>query len=95
VILGMGWMKGHKTLLDIAAHTMHVDSLVHGIVTLQLSPSSIATPSVHHTTTQNLEDTPIAYEFPGVFPNDLPSMLPDWDVKFTIELQPGTTLISR
>jgi hypothetical protein len=31
VILGMGWMKGHKALLDIATRTMHLDSAVHGV----------------------------------------------------------------
>jgi hypothetical protein len=50
---------------------------------------------VHHTTTQNLEDIPIAYEFPDVFPKDLPGMPPDWDVEFTIELQSSTVPISR
>jgi hypothetical protein len=34
-------------------------------------------------------------EFPDVFPIDLPSMLPDRDVQFTIELQLDTTPISR
>jgi hypothetical protein len=34
-------------------------------------------------------------EFPDIFPEDLPDMPPDQDVEFIIELQPGTTLISR
>jgi hypothetical protein len=55
----------------------------------------VATPLVHHTAAQNLEDIPVACEFPDVFPEDLPGMPPDWDVEFIIELQPGTTPISR
>jgi hypothetical protein len=55
----------------------------------------VATPSVHHTAAQNLEDIPVAYEFPDVFPEDLPGMPPDQDVEFIIELQPGTVPISR
>jgi hypothetical protein len=51
--------------------------------------------SAHHTVTQNLEDIPIACEFPDVFPEDLPGMPPDRDVEFTIKLQPGTAPISR
>jgi hypothetical protein len=37
----------------------------------------------------------VVHEFPDVFPEDLPGMPPDRDVEFTIELQPGTSLISR
>jgi hypothetical protein len=50
---------------------------------------------VHHTVAQNLEDIPVACEFPDVFPEDLSGMPPDRDVEFTIELQSDTTPISR
>jgi hypothetical protein len=50
---------------------------------------------LHHTTAQNLEDIPVACEFPDVFPEDLPRMPPDRDVEFVIELQPGMAPISR
>jgi hypothetical protein len=50
---------------------------------------------VHHTAAQSLEDIPVTCEFSDVFPEDLPSMLLDQDVEFTIELQPSTTPISR
>jgi hypothetical protein len=95
VILGMGWMKRHKALLDTAARVVHLDSLVHGSAALQLSLSSVAPPSTHHTAAQNLKDIPIACEFPDVFLEDLSGMPPDWDVEFTIKLQPGTAPISR
>jgi hypothetical protein len=55
----------------------------------------VATLSVHHTTAQNLEDILVACEFPNVFPEDLPGMHSDQDVEFIIELQLGTTPISR
>jgi hypothetical protein len=55
----------------------------------------VATPSVHHTTAQNLEDIPVAYEFPDIFPEDLLGMPPDRDVEFVIELQLGTAPISN
>jgi hypothetical protein len=54
VILGMGWMKRHKAMLDIAARMVHLDSLVHGSTTLKLSLPSVVPPSVHHTAAQNL-----------------------------------------
>jgi hypothetical protein len=95
IILGMGWMKAHKALLDTTIEIVHLDSPVHGIHILQLSSSSVATSSVHHIAAQNLEDIPVACEFPIVFPEDLSGMPSDQDVEFTIELQPGTAPISR
>jgi hypothetical protein len=95
VILGMRWMKEYKAVLDITAHTVHLGSPTHGSVSLRLpSPSSIAS-MLHHTTAQNLEDIPVACEFPDVFSKDLLGMPSDRDVEFVIELQPGTTPISR
>jgi hypothetical protein len=95
VILGMNWMKRHRALLDTAAQTVHLNSLEHENTTLQLALTSITSAAVHHTVAQNLEDIPVACEFPDVFTEDLPGMPPDRDVEFVIELQPGTTPISR
>jgi hypothetical protein len=72
-----------------------LDSPANGVVVLQLPPPATKHSSIHHTTTQNLEDIPIAREFLDVFSDDLLGMPPDQDVEFTIELQPGTSLISR
>jgi hypothetical protein len=99
VILGMGWMKEHKVLLDTAARVVHLDSPIHGIHVLQLSSSSAANPTglrdVHHTAAQSLEDISVACKFPDVFSEGLPDMPLDRDVEFTIELQPSTIPISR
>jgi hypothetical protein len=82
-------------LLDIVARVVHLESPMHGVATLQLSLPSVAPPSVHHTTAQNLEDISVVCEFPNVFPEDLSGMLSDRDVEFTIELQLGMAPISR
>jgi hypothetical protein len=81
IILGMGWMRAHKALLDTATRVVQLDSPLYGTQFLQLSVIPVATSSVHHTTAQNLED--------------LPGMPPDRDVEFVIELQPNTPPISR
>jgi hypothetical protein len=86
VILGMSWMKGHKALVDTISHTVRIDSPANGVVVLQLPPPITKHSFVHHTTAQNLEDIPVAHEFPDVFPDNLSSMLLDRDVEFTIEL---------
>jgi hypothetical protein len=95
IILGMGWMRAHKALLDIATRVVQLDSPLYGTHVLQLSVIPVATPSVHNTAAQNLEDIPVACEFPDIFPENLPGMPPDRDVEFIIELQSGTTPISR
>ena len=45
--------------------------------------------------TTTLYDIPVVCEFPDVFPDELPSLPPDRDVEFKIELVPGTAPISR
>jgi hypothetical protein len=96
VILGMRWIKVHKSLLDTVAQVVHLDSPIHSIDVLQLSSSSsVATPSVHHNAAQNLGDIPVSYAFPDVFLEDLPGMPLNQDVEFTIELQPDIVSISR
>jgi hypothetical protein len=71
VILGMSWMKKFKALLDIAARMVHLESLAHGSIVLQLSSPTPTTSTLHHIAAQNPEDIPMAYKFPDVFPKDL------------------------
>jgi hypothetical protein len=91
----MSWMKRHQALLDTVARVVHFESQEHGSVTLQLALTPVPDVLAHHTVAQNLKDIPVACEFPDVFPKDLPGMPPDWDIEFTIELQPNTAPISR
>ena len=49
----------------------------------------------HVEASPDLASIPVVYEFPDVFPEDLPGLPPDRDVEFIIELEPGTAPISR
>jgi hypothetical protein len=40
-------------------------------------------------------EVPVVCEYADVFPDELPGMPPDRDIEFAIELQPGTTPISK
>jgi hypothetical protein len=95
IILGMGWMKAHKALLDTTTRVIHLYSPIHDIHVRQLPSPFAANPSVHITATQSLEDILVACEFPDIFPEDMLGMPPNWDVEFTIELQSDTVPISR
>jgi hypothetical protein len=41
------------------------------------------------------QNIPIVNEYPNVFPEELPCMLPDHDIEFVIELLPGTAPIYK
>jgi hypothetical protein len=43
IILGMGWMRAHKALLDTATRVVQLDSPLYGIQVLQLSVIPVAT----------------------------------------------------
>ena len=61
-----------------------------------LMPSVPTLPVVAHTeVSPNLASIPVVCEFLDVFPEDLPRLPPDRDVEFAIELELGTTPISR
>jgi hypothetical protein len=95
VILAMNWMKRHKAVLDISARLVHLNSPVYGKVTLHLPAISRIKASLHHVVERRLEDIYVVREFPDVFPDDLPGMPPERAIEFKIELQPGTTPISK
>jgi hypothetical protein len=48
VILGMTWMKWHKTILDISMRLVHLNSPVYGKLTLHLPVASRIKASLHH-----------------------------------------------
>jgi hypothetical protein len=56
VILGMSWMKWHKTVLDIAARLVRLNSLVHSKVTLHLPVISSIKASLHHVVEKRFEE---------------------------------------
>jgi hypothetical protein len=95
IILGMDWMKKHKVLLDISSRVIEIDSPYEGATILYLPQPEYFYSCVYATTDIKLENIPIVCEYPDVFPDDLPGMPPDRDIKFIIELQPGTAPISK
>jgi hypothetical protein len=91
VILGMSWMKWRKAILDIANWLIHLNSPVHGKVTLYLPMISHIKAFLHHMVELKLEDIRVIVEFLDVFSDDLPGMPPER----AIELQPGTAPIAK
>jgi hypothetical protein len=88
-------MKMHKTVLNIAMRLVYLNSPMYGKVTLHLPTISRIKASLHHVVERRLEDIHMVREFLDVFPDDLPGMPPERAIEFKIELQPGTTPISK
>jgi hypothetical protein len=81
--------------LDIAGRLVHLDSPVYDEVILHLPVVSHIKASLHHMVEMKLEDIHFVRNFPDVFLDDLPRMPPERVIELKIELQPGTTPISK
>jgi hypothetical protein len=95
VILGMDWMNRHMVVLDISERMVEINSPIVGATTLSLPFKDGVNPCSYVAITSQLQEIPVVREFADVFPDELPGMPPDKDVEFVIELQPGTTPISK
>jgi hypothetical protein len=96
VILGMNWLAQHKAIINADLRTIKL-SLCHEEIQLSIPVAVLAkTPGrVYEAFVQEIQDIPVVYEFPDVFPEDSPRLPLEMDVEFVIELKPGTTPISR
>jgi hypothetical protein len=95
VILGMDWMTRHKVVLDILGRVVAINSPTIRHTSLCLPFKDGADHCAYVTITSHLDEIPVVCEYPDAFPDELHCMPPDWDVKFVIELQPGTATISK
>nr|XP_051208907.1 uncharacterized protein LOC127326090 [Lolium perenne] len=95
VILGMDWMVKYKGHIDCARRAITLTAedgeKIEHVATMPstkaLCKKSVASPALH--------EVPIACEYPEVFLDELPSMPPDRDIEFIIELVPGTAPIAQ
>jgi hypothetical protein len=95
IILGADWMTHHRVVLDGAARALEIRSPTSEDLVLYL-PSQDSTQSCAFAMMESpVKKIPVVCEYADVFPDELPGMPPDQDVKFAIELQPGTTPISK
>jgi hypothetical protein len=96
VILGMNWLAQHKAILNTDLRTIRL-SYGHEEVLLTIPVAIPAKPfgRVYEAIIPEIQDILVVYEFPDVFPEDLPRLSPERDVEFMIELKPSTAPISR
>jgi hypothetical protein len=96
VILGMKWMSGHGVLIDTSTRVIMLREPRGNDSFLLPLPRDFDLQNIANAIhTKTITDVPMVCEFLEVFLDDLPSLPPDRDVEFKIELVPGTTPISR
>ena len=95
IILGMDWMTQHQVILDVSSRAVEINSPKYGTTTLYLPFRECINSCAFAMTETKLEYIPIVCEYADIFPDDLPGMPPDRDIEFIIDLQPGTTPISK
>jgi hypothetical protein len=95
IILGADWMTQHRVVLDVATRALKIRCPTFEDLVLYL-PSKDSTRSCAFAMIElPLKKIPVVCEYVDVFPDELPGMPPDRDIEFAIELQPGTTPISK
>jgi hypothetical protein len=88
-------MTRHQVVLDVASRFVEINSPIFGNFTLFL-PSQDSTQSCAFAMKElPVKKIPVVCEYADVFPDELLGMPPDRDIEFVIELQPGTTPISK
>jgi hypothetical protein len=100
VILGMNWLHRNQTTVSCDKRIVKLVSLSGKEVVTELFMSDLEEGACHHMSVDGkeanlLEAIRVVSAFPDVFPEDLPGMPPKRKVEFAIELEPGTTPISK
>jgi hypothetical protein len=89
ILLGMDLKTRHRVSLDISSRAVEIDSPYQCTTILYLLQRECINSCTYAVEGIKLEDIPIVCEYPDVFLDDLPRVLPDRDIEFSIELQPG------
>jgi hypothetical protein len=96
VIMGMNWMNKMGVVMDVGGRSVSLKEPVGEGTFHVVLPQRIDLNSMTCTVqTTLLAKILVVCEFLDVFPDELPSLPPDRDVEFAIELIPGTPPISR
>jgi hypothetical protein len=100
VILGVDWLSKHKVLIDCAEQSIKLTTPegkeIEFVTELVVTARGVANRAkVNQLDAGQGSEVPVVNEFPIVFPEVLPGMPPDQDIKFVIELKPGTTPIYK
>jgi hypothetical protein len=94
----MDLLSKHKVLIDYAKKSVKLTTLDGKEMEFITEPVVTAKGVANRAKVNQLDasqgsEVPVVNEFPDVFPEELPGMLPDQDIEFVIELKPDTAPI--
>jgi hypothetical protein len=100
VILGIDWLSKHKALINCAKKSVKLTSPDGKEMEFVAEPVVAAKGVANRAKVNQLDASQgsgvlVVNEFLDVFPEELSGMLPDRDIKFVIELKPGTAPIYK
>jgi hypothetical protein len=96
----MDCLSKHKELIDCAKKFVKLTTLEGNEMEFVAEPVVTANGVANSAKVNQLDasqgsEVPVVNEFADVFPEELPGMPPNRDIKFVVELKPGTTLICK
>jgi hypothetical protein len=100
IILGMDWLSKHKVLIDYAKKSVKLTT-PDGKELEFVTESVVTAKGVANRAKVNQMEAsqgfvvPVVNELSDVFPEELPSVPPDRDIEFVIELKPGIAPIYK
>jgi hypothetical protein len=91
IILGMDWLSKHKAVINCTKKIINLTTPDGKKMEFVAEPCVPAKGVANHAKLNQLDvsqgsEVPEVNEFPDVFPEDLPGMPPDRDIKFVTEL---------
>jgi hypothetical protein len=95
IILGMDWLSRHQVCINCA--TREVTLINPSVQSARFFAGRAMQKKgmVYATIATDMNLVPVVYEFPDVFPDELPGMPPNRELEFSIELVPGTAPIYK
>jgi hypothetical protein len=91
----MDWMMQNQAVIQCQQKIVIVNAPNGDKINVDVAVQKQQPASVNQLEDGASKENPVVDEFPDVFPDDLPGMPPDRDIKFLIELLPGTTPIAK
>jgi hypothetical protein len=94
IILGMDWLSKYDGVIQCARKAVKLTKKDGTSVEFVAMVQSGSDSKLNHTKAIALEDIRVVQDYPDVFLEEFPGMSLDRDIKFLIELLPGTPPIS-
>jgi hypothetical protein len=95
IILGINWLRKYDRVILCAKRAIRLTKEDGTIVEFSVAIPAEQVSLLNKVQGTPLDDIGIVREYPDVFPEELPGILPDRDIEFMIELLPGTPPISK